>query len=71
MSNLRPSHFCGSSSLVEEALGASKSKGICYQLCWVECANCGTSGPTVELNDGAEAQNNYQLVRDEWNKRNE
>jgi Lar family restriction alleviation protein len=70
MNNLLPCPFCGSTNLVEEATGGFEFSGNTYQDCWIECADCGASGPTVcvtdSLVDRHEAKD-YQAVRDRWN----
>ena len=64
-----PCPFCGSAKLNEEATGAAEIKGHTYQTGWIECRDCGCDGPSVELTDETPAQNDYQLVRDAWNRR--
>lgn len=66
---LRPCPFCGSTDLEEESTSALEIRGHTYQTGWIECNACGTCGPSVELTDETSAQNDYQLVRDAWNRR--
>ncbi len=67
--DLKPCPFCGSTDLTEEATGAAEIRGYTYQTCWIECNECGTCGPAIELSDVKTASPDYQEVRDAWNKR--
>lgn len=66
---LLPCPFCGSARLSDECTGAAEISGHTYQTGWIECLDCGCDGPSVDLTDETPAQNDYQLVRDAWNRR--
>ena len=61
--------FCGSARLSDECTGAAEISGHTYQTGWIECRECGCDGPSVDLTDETPLQNDYQLVRDAWNRR--
>jgi hypothetical protein len=66
---LKPCPFCASTRLSNECTGAAEISGHTYQTGWIECLDCGCDGPSVDLTDETPAQNDYQLVRDAWNRR--
>ena len=66
---MKPCPFCGSLDFDQEATGALEIKGSTHQTGWISCNECGAEGPAVRLTDETPEQNNYQLVRDAWDKR--
>lgn len=68
MNELLPCPKCNSLKLYEECTSALEIRGNTYQVGWITCLNCGHDGPSIDLTDETPEQNNYQIVRDAWNK---
>lgn len=73
---LKPCPFCGSHDLEEKANSASEIHGALFQSAWIECLNCGTSGPVAEITDSTFQSDflcntfkDYDGVRKLWNTR--
>jgi len=73
---LKPCPFCGSDSLKEQCNAASEIYGVLYQSAWIECLNCGASGPMAEIIDSTIPEDysnttvkDYDGVRKLWNTR--